>query len=338
MTAADIVAIELLRFSLPFVAPIRTSYGEERSREGTLVRAITADGVEGWGECAALARPDYHFETADGAYASLRDELAPASLHGRALPFDHPMARSAIELARLDAELRTSGESLAHHLGALARTVTACATVGIDGDIPAGYPWVKLKIAPGRDVERVAAVRAAHPAIRIVVDANGAYDLDNVERLAGLDVDFIEQPLAEPTRCDLGTPICLDESITSYDDAMRCVDLGLADVISIKAARLGGYAEAKRLHDACVERGVPVWCGGMYDAGVSRAANLALAALPGFIGGDLAGSDHYFVCDVTEPFVLVDGFLAVPDGPGIGVTPDRAVLADVVVDRAMIRA
>jgi len=334
-----IEAIELLRFSLPFVAPIRTSYGEERSREGTLVRVITSDG-EGWGECAALARPDYHQEFADGAFAVLRDELAPGVLAGATLPSGNPMARAALELAVLDADLRVAGVSLAHHLAATAMSVRACAVVGVGGALPSAYARVKVKLATVADIDRVVAMReSVGDAVDIAVDANGAFstrDIDSLRRLADLDVLFIEQPFAEPTRVDLGTPICLDESISSYDDAVRAIDLGLADVISIKAARLGGYPEAKRVHDLCVERGIAAWCGGMYDAGVSKAANLALAGLPGFIGGDLAASDHYFARDITEPFVLDDGYLAVPEGPGIGVTPDAEVLADVVIERVTI--
>jgi O-succinylbenzoate synthase len=211
--------------------------------------------------------------------------------------------------------------------------------VGIGGAPPAGYARIKVKLAMVADIDRVAAIReAVGDVVEIAVDANGAFserDIDSLRRLADLDVLFIEQPFAEPMRVDLGTPICLDESITSYDDALRAIDLGLADVISIKAARLGGYPEAKRVHDLCHERGVPAWCGGMYDAGVSKAANLALAGLPGFIGGDLAASDHYFAGDITEPFVLDDGYLAVPDGPGIGVIPDPDVLADVVTHRVL---
>lgn len=336
MIALD--AIELLRFSLPFVTPIRTSYGEERSREGTLVRAITAEGVEGWGECAALARPDYHHEFADGAFAAMRD-LAPMLLRGEPLPFDQPMARCALELAALDAELRSLGESFVHHLGGRARRVRASAVVGITGDVPADYDCIKLKVATREDLRRVPALR--EQVSSLAIDANGAFtrdDIDALAALAELDLLFIEQPFAQPIRVDLGTPICLDESIVSYDTAMRALDEKTADIISIKAPRLGGYLEAKRLHDACRDRGAPVWCGGMYDAGISKAANLALSALPGFIGGDLAASTHYFARDITAAFDLENGGeLSVPNGRGLGVDPDPAVLELVVTHRAMIR-
>ena len=332
-----LASIELLRFSLPFRSPVRTSYGEERSREGTLVRVTRADGVIGWGECAALARPDYHHEFADGAFAVLRDQLAPMSLRGEALPYDQPMARSALELAVLDASLQATGESLAHHFGGTASGVAPCATVGIGGDRPAGYRRLKLKVATRDDLARVAEVRAEVD--ELAVDANGAFTLDDVDALRALaDVDllFIEQPFAEPAHVELGTPVCLDESITSHDAAMRAIDLGQCDVVSIKAARLGGYREAKQLHDACQASGVPAWCGGMYDAGISKAANLALASLPGFMGGDLAASSHYFERDISEPFEIVDGALPVPAGPGLGVVPDDDVLDEVVVSRASI--
>ena len=339
MIALD--AIELLRFSLPFVAPIRTSYGEERSREGSLVRAITADGVEGWGECAALARPDYHHEDADGAFAAMV-ELAPVTLRGEPLPFDRPMARCALELAVLDADLRSRRESLMRRFGGNAISLVATATVGIGAELPEGYWTYKLKVGSRDDLRRVADVRATLNESRaIAIDANGAFTSDDIgalRELADLDLLFIEQPFAEPIRVDLGTPVCLDESIVSYDAAMRALDDGSADVISIKAPRLGSYLEAKRLHDACRERGVPVWCGGMYDAGISKAANLALASLPGFIGGDLAASSHYFNRDITTPFELVDGgMLLLPTGPGLGVDPDPEMLELVVTHRAMIR-
>ena len=198
---------------------------------------------------------------------------------------------------------------------------------------------MKLKIRPGWDVEPVAAFRKEFGDVALQVDANGSYRLADAPLLAALDrfeLLLIEQPLAEDDLVAhaglarlIETPICLDESITSAEVARVAIELGVCSVVCVKAGRVGGYLEAVRVHDVCRERGVAVWCGGMLETGLGRAANLALAALPGFtLPGDLSASDRYFERDLTPPFVLTDGRLAVPTKPGIGVDPDPDALRD----------
>ena len=203
----------------------------------------------------------------------------------------------------------------------------------IDRYLEEGYHRIKLKIAPGWDVEPVRQVRDRYPRIALQVDANSAYTLDDLPTLKELDefdLLLIEQPLAHDDIVDharlqsaLKTPICLDESIHSAEDVRKALDLGSCRVINIKVSRLGGLLEAKRVHDLCLARGVPVWCGGMHEFGIGRAANVAIAALPGFtIPGDVSGSDKYYAEDIVEPPILADrGAIAVFNGPGLGVEP-----------------
>jgi O-succinylbenzoate synthase len=251
------------------------------------------------------------------------------------------MAKSAVEMALLDAELRRSGTSLATHLGAQRTEVPAGVSVGIApvaelldavaGYVDAGYRRVKLKIGPGADIDPVRAVRECFGNhLQVQVDANGAYRLADADTLAALDdwgLLMIEQPLAEDDLLGhaelahrLQTPICLDESITSARAAATAIALGACRVVNIKPGRVGGYLEARRVHDVCVETGTAAWCGGMLETGIGRAANLALAALPGFtLPGDVSPSDDYLTEDLTPPLVVTDGCVAVPTGPGIGV-------------------
>ena len=193
---------------------------------------------------------------------------------------------------------------------------------------------MKLKIAPGHDIALVEAVRNRYPDLPLQVDANSAYTLDDLLKLKQLDAFnllLIEQPLAHDDiidhaklQAELTTPICLDESIHSAEDARKALDLHACRVINIKVSRVGGLREAKRVHDVCVARGVPVWCGGMHEFGIGRAANVAVASLPGFtLAGDISGSDKYYREDVVEPPVLAHhGAVPVPTGPGLGHEPD----------------
>ncbi|RFU38713.1 o-succinylbenzoate synthase [Actinomadura logoneensis] len=345
--------IELRRIAMPLVAPFRTSFGTETARDVLLVRVVTA-GAEGWGECVAMDAPLYSPEYADGAADVLRRFLIPALPRGdadvyaveRALePFKgHRMAKAALLTAVLDAELRESGQSLARYLGASRDRVPCGVSVGIMDSVPElldavagylaeGYVRVKLKIEPGWDVAPVRAVRERFGAdLPLQVDANAAYTLVDAPHLARLDefdLLLIEQPLADDDMVQhaelarrLRTPVCLDESVESAAHAAAALTLGAASIVNIKPGRVGGYLEAKRIHDLCRAHGVAVWCGGMLETGIGRAANVALAALPGFtLPGDTSSSRRYFAEDVTEPFVLEDGHLAVPTGPGIGVEP-----------------
>jgi len=355
-----LVGVELRRIALPLVAPFRTSFGTQTERDILLLRAVS-DESEGWGECVAMADPLYSSEYVDAAADVLRRFLVPAlptslsavdvapALHGFK---GHRMAKAALETAVLDAELRAAGRSFARELGAVHDRVPCGVSVGIAASIPAlldevggyldeGYLRIKLKIEPGWDVEPVRAVRERFgDDVLLQVDANTAYTVGDARHLARLDefdLLLIEQPLDEEDvlgHAELArrvrTPICLDESIVSAQSAAAAITLGACSIVNVKPGRVGGYLEARRIHDTCRAHGVPVWCGGMLETGLGRAANVALAALPGFtLPGDTSASARYYREDVTEPFVLDDGHLAVPSGPGLGVEPRPERLAEV---------
>jgi len=355
--------IELRRIRLPLVAPFRTSFGVQRERDVLLVK-ITTDQAEGWGECVAGDEPLYSSEYTDAAHQVIRDHLLPrlaevADLQGArvgpalAAVKGHAMAKAAVELAVLDAELRAHGMPLAGYLGAVRDKVPAGVSVGItdsvpelldvvDGYLADGYARIKLKIEPGWDVEPVRAVRERFGDVLLQVDANTAYTLADAPRLARLDpfdLLLIEQPFAEDDvrgHAELArrvrTPICLDESVTSARAAADAIAIGACAVVNVKAGRVGGFLEARRVHDVCAASGVPVWCGGMLETGLGRAANLALAGLPNFtLPGDTSASGRYWRRDlITEPFVLEPGgTVRVPSGSGLGVTVDEEILAEV---------
>jgi O-succinylbenzoate synthase len=362
-------AVELRRIRMPLVSPFRTSFGVETDRDILLVRVETED-AEGWGECVAMADPLYSSEYADAAADVLTRFLVPALVSLKRLEATavapalarfkgHRMAKAALETAILDAELRAEGRSLARELGATRDRVPCGVSVGIMGSIPElldavdgylaeGYLRIKLKIEPGWDVEPVRAVRERFgDNVLLQVDANTAYTLADARHLARLDpfdLLLIEQPLDEEDILGhvalartVRTPICLDESIVSARAAADAIKLGACEIINIKPGRVGGYLEARRIHDVCAAHGVPVWCGGMLETGLGRAANVALAALPGFtLPGDTSASGRYYRADITEPFVLDGGHLDVPTGPGIGVTPMPDRLAEVTVSSTQL--
>ncbi|MFC0438178.1 o-succinylbenzoate synthase [Kutzneria buriramensis] len=364
-----IAGVELLRLRMPLVSPFRTSFGTQETRELLLVRVVTAD-AEGWGECGALVDPVYSSEYVDGVAHVLRNYLIPTLLTAGDVTAHavgpllerfkgHRMAKAALEMAVLDAELRTHEMPLATALGSTVDSVPCGVSVGIMDSVPqlldavggyldAGYLRIKLKIEPGWDVAPVRAVRERFgDDVLLQVDANTAYTLADTARLARLDpfdLLLIEQPLPEEDVLGhaelakhLRTPICLDESIVSARAAADAITLGACRIVNIKPGRVGGYLEARRVHDVCAAHGVPVWCGGMLETGVGRAANIALAALPGFtLPGDTSASDRYYRQDITETFVLVNGRIEVPNGPGIGVTPLPERLAEVTVGRSWI--
>jgi O-succinylbenzoate synthase len=361
-----LTGVELRRISMPLVAPFRTSFGTETTRDILLVHVL-ADGphgeTEGWGECVAMSHPLYSSEYVDAAADVLRRFLVPALVASGPIEAHlvaevlapvkgHRMAKAALEMAVLDAELRAEGRSFARELGAVHERVPCGVSVGIMDGVPAlldavdgyldeGYIRIKLKIEPGWDVAPVRAVRERFgDDVLLQVDANTAYTLGDAPLLARLDpfdLLLIEQPLDEEDilgHADLArlirTPVCLDESITSARDAAAAIRLGACAVVNIKPGRVGGYLEARRIHDVCVAHGIPVWCGGMLETGLGRAANVALAALPGFtLPGDTSGSGRYYAADITEPFVLDHGHLGVPTGAGLGVAPLPERLAEV---------
>jgi O-succinylbenzoate synthase len=357
-----LVGVELRRIGLPLVAPFRTSFGTQTERDILLLRVVT-DDAEGWGECVAMSDPLYSSEYVDAAADVLRRYLVPALAAAPRLDATavapvlakfkgHRMAKAALEMGVLDAELRAAGRSFARELGAVHDRVPCGVSVGIAASVPqlldevagyleAGYVRIKLKIEPGWDVEPVRAVRERFgDDVLLQVDANTAYSVADARHLAKLDpfdLLLIEQPLDEEDVLghvelarQLRTPICLDESIVSAQSAAAAIRLGACSIVNVKPGRVGGYLEARRIHDVCRAHGVPVWCGGMLETGLGRAANVALAALPGFtLPGDTSASDRYYRSDITTPFVLDDGHLAVPAGPGLGVEPIADRLAEV---------
>jgi O-succinylbenzoate synthase len=352
------------------VAPFRTSFGTQDERDILLVHVVAAD-ADGWGECVALEEPVYSSEYVSGAQAVIRDHLLPRLFaHGPLSAEEvaevlrpvrgHVMAKAAVEMAVLDAELRASDMSFGEFLGAVRDEVDCGVSVGIHDSVASlldtverhlseGYRRIKLKIEPGSDVEPVRAVRERFDDIPLQVDANAAYTVGDAEHLAELDAFdllLIEQPLPEDDlngharlAASLQTPICLDESITSARAAAQAIELGACSIVNVKAGRVGGYLEARRIHDVCAARGVPVWCGGMLETGLGRAANVALAALPNFsLPGDTSASERYYRRDITEPFVLDGGRLRVPSGPGLGVSPLPDALDDVTFAVEVCRA
>jgi o-succinylbenzoate synthase len=363
-------SVELFHVGIPLVRPFRTSFGESADKRCLLARVQTDVG-HGWGECVADEDPGFSGEFTGGVRLAIRDFLAPLlfaagdvepeQLDGVLAPIrGNQMAKATIANAVLDAELRARGTSLASSLGADRERVECGVSVGIQATTEAlldqvgsfigdGYRRIKLKVAPGLDVDRVRAVRERHPDISLSVDANAAYTLDDAAVFDALDelgLLMIEQPLHHEDLLDhaelqarLATPICLDESIRSAADARAALRLGACRIINIKQGRVGGIHEARRVHDVCRAEGVPVWCGGMLETGIGRATNLALAAMPGFtLPGDTSPSSRYFHEDLTAAFEMdPDGTMAVPRGPGIGVDPIPARLEAATLGQEVLR-
>jgi o-succinylbenzoate synthase len=363
--------LELYRVELPLLRPFRTSFGASVGKIAMLAR-IRTDEAEGWGECVADdAYPGFSGEWIDGAWLLVREVLGPALLRADDVTIENvedrlafvrgnPMAKATLIDAVVDAELRSRGESLRSFLGGTRDQVACGVSVGItdttdelraqvDGYLADGYRRIKLKIEPGIDVERVAAIRADHPDILLSVDANAAYSLDDTDVFRRLDDErllMVEQPLhhedlvrhADLQRA-IRTDICLDESIRSAADAAAALELAACRIVNIKQGRVGGVLEARRVHDVAAEAGAPVWCGGMLETGIGRATNLALASMPNFqLPGDTSASARYFAEDLTEPFVLEPGgTMRVPSGPGIGVVPDPDRLSAMTTRRESIR-
>jgi o-succinylbenzoate synthase len=369
--------LELRRIALDLITPFRTSFGVETARDILLLK-VTTDVAVGWGECVAQHEPAYSPEFVDGASLVITEHLWPA-LVGSPTASDgtltaanvapalqrfkgHQMSKAAIEMAVLDAQLRAAGESLAQHLGATRDVIPSGVSVGIfdsidvlldqvAGYVADGYVRIKLKIEPGWDIEPVRAVRELiGPDTPLQVDANTAYSRADIEHLCQLDpfdLLLIEQPL--PEEDVLGharlaaastTPVCLDESVISAGTAVDAIELGAAEIINIKAGRVGGYLEARNIHDVCVELGIPVWCGGMIETGIGRAANAALAALPGFtLAGDISASTRFYQRDIVlDPITLTDGHVKLPSGPGLGYELDHDFLESITSSRIELPA
>ncbi len=367
-----IEAAELCHIRMALQQPFETSFGVEQDRECLLIK-IEGGGQAGWGECVAAGFPGFSYETVGTAWHVLERYLIPAILHqplegisglrARLAPVrGHPMAKAGLELALWDWMGRVANLPLADLLGGRRTRVQVGVSIGIqsgvepllkvvDTHLKQGYTRIKLKIKPGHDLEPVSAVRHSFPGILLQVDANGGYAPDQIEQLLPLDefdLLLIEQPFAEEQLLAhvrlqerLATPICLDESIGSEVEARQALDLGACRIVNIKPGRVGGLSEAVAIHDLCRKADIPVWCGGMLETGVGRAANLALATLPGFsLPGDISATDRYYEEDIASPkFVLnSDGTIDVPTGAGLGIAIDLEALERVTLRRERFTA
>lgn len=363
--------VELFQMRLPLKRPYETSGYREEAMTPIFVR-VAGEGVVGWAECVAFEVPWYSPETPKTAWHLLTDFLIPRVLHRRldgpeavADLFQgirgHEMAKAAIEMACWDLAAKQRGVSLARLLGGTRDRILSGVAIGIQPALDTlldtiarekapGYLRVKLKIKPGWDVQVAERVRAAFPDLDFMLDANSAYtlaDVDVFRRIDPYEPTMVEQPLAHDDIVDhatlqrqIATPVCLDESIHSAEDARKAIEIGACRVVNIKPGRVGGHREAKRIHDVCAARDVPVWIGGMLEAGIGRAHNVHLASLPNFrLPGDVSASERYFDTEVIgEPFRLEpDGTIRVPTGPGIGVTVLERDIRRLALETAELR-
>lgn len=352
--------IELHHISQPLVHPFRTSFGTQLERPCILV-AVYSQGLAGWGECVAHSDPGYSYETVGTAWHVLRDFLIPPLL-GRQITepqqvpacFNHvrghPMAKAGLENAVWDLLARANAAPLKDMLGGVRSRVEVGVSIGIQPSlaqlldrveqfINKGYRRIKMKIEPGWELEPLTAVRERHPAIKLMADANSAFTLDDAplfQQMDSLNLLMIEQPLHYDDIADhaklqarVNTPICLDESIHSPRHARWAIEIQACRILNMKVGRVGGFSNALAIHNLCANARMPMWCGGMLETGVGRAANLHLATLPNFtLPGDISATERYYVEDIAEPAFHLnpeDSTITVPDGPGIGVevVPER---------------
>ncbi len=345
--------MELTQIELPLKAPFETSFGRMTKRQLILVKVL-AEGIHGWGEVSALNDPLYNYETPGTAWHILTEYAIPQVLGKRvSRPEDvprlygairgHNFAKAGLENAIWDAFARAQGVPLSRLLGGTRDRIDVGVSIGIqkspddlvrvvEGFVNQGYKRMKIKIKPGKDVAYLQAVRRAFPEVPVMADANSAYtlaDLDTFRALDELGLMMYEQPLAWDDIVDhaklqekVQTPICLDESVHSPEDARKAVELGACRIINIKVGRVGGHTAAREIERFMRERGLAVWCGGMFESGVGRAHNIHMTTLPGFtMPGDTSAADRYYPEDIVdEPAVLnSDGTLTVSQRPGIGV-------------------
>ena len=368
-----ISSIELREIRLPLIHFFETSFGRTTERRIILACVRDADGAEGWGECTAGEGPFYCEEWTETAWATLKEFLAPMVV-GKAIQDaagvndlmksirGHRMAKAAIETACWDLEAKLAGLPLWKHLGGVHKEIPCGVSIGIqdspeqliekiERELADGYQRIKVKIKPGWDLDIVRSVRKTFPEIRLMGDANSAYTLADVQLFKALDeynLMMIEQPLSHDDMFDhadlqkrIKTPVCLDESVHTTEDAKHAIELGACRIINVKLGRVGGHAEAKRVEGVCREHGIPVWCGGMLESGIGRAHNIAMATLPGFtLPGDVSASARYWNEDIIEPPVRVSasGTIKPPDKPGIGFEVNRARIDRLTVRHEIIKA
>jgi O-succinylbenzoate synthase len=368
----NIESIELYHVRMRLKSPFRTSFGVEHDRECIIIR-VDGGSERGWGECVAGEFPGYSYETAGTAWHVLQHFFLPVLLGlRRASPRalrsaleaykGHPLARAGLEMALWDLQGKLQGKSLQVMLGGGKDRVPVGVSIGIQPTmadmirrveeyLTLGYGRIKIKIAPGNDLEIVEGVREAFPDIKLQVDANAAYAIGDAARLVRLDdyaLQLIEQPFAEDDLLDhaqfqsqIRTPLCLDESIGNLRHARQALAIDACRVINVKAGRVGGLTEAVAIHDLCLKAGIPVWCGGMLETGIGRAANLALASLPGFtLHSDISASERYYERDIALPLFELnpDSTISVPQIPGLGVMVDLEALESFTLHRQAFHA
>jgi O-succinylbenzoate synthase len=348
-----IQSIELREIRLPLIHFFETSFGRTTERRILLARLTDADGIEGWGECTAGEGPFYSDEWTETAWTTLSEFLARMVLGkeiesaGNASSLmksvrGHRMAKATLETACWDLDAKRAGVPLWKHLGGTRTEVFSGVSIGIQDspeillekirtEVDAGYQRIKIKIKPGWDLKIVERVRKEFPDIRLMGDANSAYKLSDVPLFQQLDqfnLMMLEQPLAYDDIFDhatlqrqIKTPVCLDESIRSAEDAIHAIMLGSCRIINVKLGRVGGHSEAKRIERIASENEIPIWCGGMLESGIGRAHNIAMSTLAGFtLPGDVSASARYWEEDIIEPPVKVSarGGIKAPEAPGIG--------------------
>ncbi|MBN8732560.1 MAG: o-succinylbenzoate synthase [Acidobacteria bacterium] len=358
--------VTLRQIKLPLVHFFETSFGRTYERHMVLVE-VHSEGLSGWGEVTAGENPFYNEEWTESAWRIVRDYAAPRivnhkleSAHGvsprTAHIRGHNMARGGLEAAVWDLEARRNNLPLWQHIGGGARREIPCGvSIGIqdsvaqlldkiETELNAGYQRIKIKIKPGWDVDVIREVRKKFPSILLMGDANSAYTLADIDRLKALDefnLMMLEQPLAHDEIIDhvqlqaaLKTPICLDECLRNAHQAEQAIRMNACRIINIKLGRVGGFSEAKKLHDAAQAHGIPVWCGGMLEAGIGRAHNVALASLPNFtLPGDVSASKRYWKRDIIEPWVETTpaGTITLRDEPGFGYSIDHDFLKSITI-------
>lgn len=367
----DIERVELREIELPLRWPFETSFGRTTRRRIMLVRVFDKSGAFGYGECTAPEDPFYNHETVDTAWIIAANYVAPMLASARvekasqvndalARIRGNRMAKGGVEAAVWDLESRMLNKPLWQHLGGTQTEVASGVSIGLQETIEAlfekierelerGYQRIKIKIKPGRDVALVEAIRERHPDIRLMVDANSAYtlaDIDLLHRLDQFKLMMIEQPLTPGDLVDhaklqreIATPICLDESILTVNDARHAHELGSCKIINIKLGRVGGHTEARMIQEFCHRRDIPVWCGGMLESGIGRAHNIAMSTLAGFtLPGDVSASERYWEEDIIEPPVTVTrrGTIEVPTKPGIGYEVNEQRVESLTVRRQEI--
>ena len=367
-----IESLELRDVRLPLTSPFESIFGVQRVKEALLI-TLRKEGVAAYGECVAAPAPGYSEETITSAKYIIRQYLAPLLFREDLESPAHfielsswirgnNMAVAAVEMALWDLQAKFQSKSLSELLGGRKKEVAVGVSVGFQPSIDSlvkvvgshvreGYKRIKIKIRPGHDLAPVKALRSEFPETPLQVDANSTYKLTDAKTLKELDpykLLLIEQPLAyddilehSTLQNQLSTPICLDESINSLDNARQAIEIGACRIINIKPGRVRGLLCSKATHDFCLTKDIPVWCGGMLETGIGRAFNVALSTLPGFtLPADTSASKRYFKQDIiTREFELTkDGTLTVPEGPGIGVELSQSVLKSCTVDKETLIA